>query len=200
MNILDLTINEFTDGLECVIEYVHWEIDGIKGTTKLKPPKKLFKPLTEVTDAEIISWVYAEDADKIAKFKRNKKLSRKISFGVIPELSEEAEQAKKDYWVAWANARLEKHVLLDGQAEVREMLLTGEQVFNEETGEMEDVLEEVVVKPLIDPVDEFVEMTVYDRDNPDAEPTVEQVRNPLVVKDEEERKKALEILEKYNDR
>ena len=37
--------------------------------------------------------------------------------------------------VAYNNAvaRLEKHVLLDGQAEVREMLPTGEQVFNEET-------------------------------------------------------------------
>ena len=200
MNILDLTINEFTDGLECVIEYVHWEHEGIKGTTKLKPPKKLFKPLAEVTEAEIVSWVFAQDADKIAKFKRNKnKIARKVSFGEVPELSDEAEQAKKDYWVKWANARLSQHVLLDGQAEVREMQPTGEQVFNEETMEMEDVLVEVVVKREIEPVEEFVEQTVYS-DNPEEEPTVEQVRNPLVVQDEEERAKALEILEKYNDR
>ena len=199
MNILDLTINEFTDGLECVIEYVHWEHEGIKGTTKLKPPKKLFKPLAEVTEAEIVSWVFAQDADKIAKFKRNKKIARKVSFGEVPELSDEAEQAKKDYWVKWANARLSQHVLLDGQAEVREMQPTGEQVFNEETMEMEDVLEEVVVKREIEPVEEFVEQTVYS-DNPEEDPTVEQVRNPLVVQDEEERAKALEILEKYNDR
>ena len=199
MKILDLTINEFTDGLECVIEYVHWEHEGIKGTTKLKPPKKLFKPLSEVTDAEIVSWVFAQDADKIAKFQRNKRMARKISFGEVPELSEEAQQAKKVYWVNWATARLEQHVLLDGQAEVREMLPTGEQVFNEETMEMEDVLEEVVVKREIAPVDEFVEVTVYSEDY-EAEPTVEQVRNPVVVQDEEERAKALEILEKYNDR
>jgi hypothetical protein len=98
--------------------------------------------------------------------------------------------------VAYKNAvaRLEKHILLDGQAEVREMLPTGEQVFNEETGEMEDVLEEVVVKPEIEPVDEFVEMTVYS-DDPDAEPTVEQVRNPLVAKDEAERAMAQAVID-----
>jgi hypothetical protein len=93
-----------------------------------------------------------------------------------------------------ALARLEKHILLDGQEEVREMLPTGEQVFNEETGEMEDVLEEVVVKPLIEPVDEFVEVVVYG-DDPEAEPTVEQVRNPLVVQDEEERAMAQAVID-----
>ena len=103
--------------------------------------------------------------------------------------------------VAYNNAvaRLEKHVLLDGQAEVREMLPTGEQMFNEETMEMEDVLEEVVVKREIESVDEFVEVTVYSEDY-EAEPTVEQVRNPVIVQDEAERAKALEILVKYNDR
>ena len=199
MKILDLTINEFTDGLECVIEYIHWEHEGIKGTTKLKPPKTIFKPLEQLTDDEIIAWVWATDADKIAKFKRNKRLARKISFGELPELSNEAQQAKKDYWVEWANARLTQHVLLDGQAEVREMQPTGEQVFNEDTMEMEDVLVEVVVKRAIEPVEEFVEQTVYS-DDLEVEPTVELVRNPLVVQDEEERAKALEILEKYNDR
>jgi hypothetical protein len=98
--------------------------------------------------------------------------------------------------VAYKNAvaRLEKHVLLDGQEEVREMLPTGEQVFNEETMEMEDVLEEVVVKPMIEPVEEFVEVTVYS-DDLDAEPTVEQVRNPLVVQDEEERAMAQSVID-----
>ena len=93
--------------------------------------------------------------------------------------------------VAYKNAvaRLEKHVLLDGQAEVREMQPTGEQVFNEESGEMEDVLQEVVVKREIEPVDEFVEVTVYS-DDPEAEPTVEQQRNPVVIQDEAEREQA----------
>lgn len=94
-----------------------------------------------------------------------------------------------------ALARLEKCILLDGQEELREMLPTGEQVFNETTGEMEDVLEEVVVKQAIEPVEEFVEMTVYDSENPDAEPTVEQVRNPLVEQDEAERAMAQAVID-----
>ena len=99
--------------------------------------------------------------------------------------------------VAYKNAvaRLEKHVLLDGQVEVREMIPTGEQVFNEETMEMEDVLEEVVVKREIEPVEEFVEVTVYDSENPEAEPTVEQVRNPIVIQDEEERAMAQSVID-----
>ena len=97
--------------------------------------------------------------------------------------------------VAYKNAvaRLEKHVLLDGQVEVREMQPTGEQVFNEETMEMEDVLQEVVVKREIEPVEEFVEVTVYS-DDPEAEPTVKQVRNPIVIQDEEERNMAQSVV------
>ena len=98
--------------------------------------------------------------------------------------------------VAYKNAvaRLEKHVLLDGQAEVREMQPTGEQTFNEESGEMEDVLAEVVVKREIEPVEEFVEVTVYG-DDPEAEPTTEQQRNPVVVQDEAEREQAQAIID-----
>ena len=98
--------------------------------------------------------------------------------------------------VAYKNAvaRLEKHVLLDGQAEVREMQPTGEQVFNEESGEMEDVLQEVVVKREIEPVEEFVEVVVYG-DDPESEPTVEQQRNPVVIQDEAEREQAQAVVD-----
>ena len=93
-----------------------------------------------------------------------------------------------------AVARLEKYILLDGQEELREMQPTGEQVFNETTGEMEDVLEEVVVKQAIEPVEEFIEVTVYS-DDPEAEPTVEQQRNPVVEQDEAEREQAQAIVD-----
>jgi len=199
MKILKLTVNEFTDGLEQVVEVVHWEHKGIKSSTKLKPPKKIFKPIADLEESQIISWVWAQDAKKIEKFLKNKRMASTFAFGETPELSEEAEQAKKDYWVEWANNRLAQYVLLDGQAEVREMQPTGEQVFNEESGEMEDVLQEVVVKREIEPVEEFVEQMMYS-DDPEVEPTVESVRNPLVVDDEAERQKALDILETYNDR
>ena len=194
MKILSLTLNEFSDGLEHIVEYVHWEVDGIRGTTKLDPPKSIFKPLAELTDAEVIAWVYAKDAKKIEKFKRNKRLSKAVPFGEVPALSDEAEEAKKDYWVEWATQRLAQHILLKGREEVVEDQPTGEQVFNEETGEMEDVLSPVIVQTAIDPSPEYVEVTVYDEE---GNASTETVRNPLVEADEAERAKALEILEMY---
>ena len=197
MKILSLTVNEFTGGLEHLIEFVHWEHEGIKSSTKLLPPKKIFKPLAEVTEDQIIAWVWSQDRAKIEKFLSNKKIAKTVEFGSVPELSEKAEAAKRDYWVDWATKRLAQYVLLEGRQEVKEMQSTGEKVFNEETQEMEDVLAEVVVQTVIDPVAEFVEQTTYTEE---GENVTESVRNPVVVEDEQERAKAVEILETYNDR
>ena len=195
MKVLSLTLNEFTDGLENVIEFVHWEHEGIKSSTKLSPPKKIFKPLEEVEEEQIIAWVWSQDRAKIEKFVNNKKqVSKSVQFGTVPPLSEEAENAKRDYWVSWATKRLAQHVLLDGRQEVREMQPTGEKVFNEDTSEMEDVLAEVVVQTAIEPVAEFIEQTTYTED---GESVTESVRNPAIVEDEAERAKAEEILETY---
>ena len=157
MKILSLTVNEFTGGLEHLIEFVHWEHEGIKSSTKLSPPKKIFKPLAEVTEEQIIAWVWEQDRVKIEKFLSNKKIAKTVEFGSVPDLSEEAENAKRDYWVDWATKRLAQHVLLEGRQEVKEMQPTGEKVFNEDTQEIEDVLAEVVVQTAIEPVAEFIE-------------------------------------------
>ena len=195
MKVLNLTVNEFTDGLENVIEFVHWEHEGITSSTKLSPPKKIFKPLEEVEEEQIIAWVWNQDRAKIEKFVNNKKqISKSVQFGTVPPLSEEAENAKRDYWVNWATKRLAEYVLLDGRQEVKEMQPTGEKVFNEETSEMEDVLVEVVVQTAIEPVAEFIDQTSYTED---GESVTESVRNPVIVQDEQERAKAAEILETY---
>lgn len=194
MKVLSLTVNEFMSGLENVIEYVHWEHEGIKSSTKLSPPKKIFKPLEEVEEQQIIDWVWNQDRAKIEKFLSNKKIAKTIEFGNVPALSEEAENAKRDYWVNWATKRLAQHVLLDGRQEVREMQPTGEKVFNEETSEMEDVLAEVIVQTAIEPVAEFINQTSYTEE---GESVTESVRNPAIVEDEAERAKAEEILETY---
>ena len=95
-----------------------------------------------------------------------------------------------------AVARLAQYVLADGRAEVREMQPTGEQVFNEETMEMEDVMQEVITVTAIEPVEATVERTVYP-DDPmsDAEPTVETIENPLITKDNEERAAAQAVVD-----
>ena len=198
MKVLNLTLNEFTEGLDNVIEYIHWEHEGIKSSTKLSPPKTLFKPLEEVEESELIAWVWGQDRAKIEKFLSNKKrITKSIEFGGTAVLSDAAEESKKTYWVNWANNRLSHYVLLEGRVEVKELQPTGEQVYDEETGEMNDIMAEVIVQTTIDPVAEFVEQTSYTEDN---ESVTETVRNPLIIKDEAERAKAIEILETYNDR
>ena len=87
-----------------------------------------------------------------------------------------------------ATARLAQYVVADGRAEVREMQPTGEQVFNEETMEMEDVMHEVITVTAIEPVEATVTRLVYP-DDPmsDAEPTEETIENPLITTDVAER-------------
>ena len=86
-----------------------------------------------------------------------------------------------------ATARLAQYVLADGRAEVREMQPTGEQVFNEETGEMEDVMHEVIVQTAIEPLEPTVTRLVYSEDDPMAEPVEETIENPLITTDVAER-------------
>jgi hypothetical protein len=94
-----------------------------------------------------------------------------------------------------ATARLEQYQLSVGRPEVTESQPTGEQVFNEETMEMEDVLEEVIVQTAIEPLEPTVEITVYDEEDLEAEPTTETVPNPLIVADDAERAEAQTVID-----
>jgi hypothetical protein len=98
-------------------------------------------------------------------------------------------QQLADYRVAVA--RLAQYIVADGRAEVTEMQPTGEQVFNEETMEMEDVMHEVITVTAIEPVEPTVTRLVYS-DDPmsDAEPTEETIENPLITTDVAERTEA----------
>lgn len=98
-----------------------------------------------------------------------------------------------------ATARLDQYVLADGRPELTEMQPTGEQVYNEETGEMEDVLHEVVVQTAVDPLPATVEILVYNEDDPEAEPTVETVDNPEIIRDTEERAAAQAVVDATPD-
>jgi hypothetical protein len=118
--------------------------------------------------------------------------------GVIPEDLQTAADAKQfaqqvSAYVS-ATARISKYQLSVGREEVVESQPTGEQVFNEETFEMEDVMADVVVVTAIEPLEATVEVTVY-VDDPEAEPTVETVANPLIVADDAERAEAQAVID-----
>ena len=93
-----------------------------------------------------------------------------------------------------AVARLAQYVVADGRAEVREMQPTGEQVWNEETEEMEDVMHEVITVTAIEPVEATVTRMVYS-DDMDAEPTEETIENPLITVDNAERAAAQAVVD-----
>jgi len=118
--------------------------------------------------------------------------------GDIPEALQTAADAKlfntqvTDYRTA--TARVAQYQLSVGRSEVTESQPTGEQVFNEETFEMEDVVADVVVVTAIEPLEATVEVTVYG-DDPEAEPTVETVTNPLIVADDAERAEAQAVID-----
>jgi hypothetical protein len=111
--------------------------------------------------------------------------------GDIPAELQEAADTKlfnkqlTDY--TQAVTRLAQYIVAEGREEITEMQPTGEQVFNEETMEMEDVMHEVVIQTAIEPVEATVERTVYNEDDPMAEPTVETIENPLITKDNAQR-------------
>ena len=98
-----------------------------------------------------------------------------------------------------ATKRLAQYVLADGRPELTEMQPTGEQVYNEDTGEMEDVLHEVVVQTAVEPLPATVDVLVYDEDDPEAEPTVETVDNPEIIRDTEERAAAQAVVDATPD-
>ena len=123
--------------------------------------------------------------------------------GDIPTQLQEAADEKlfntqaTDYRIA--TARIAQYQLSVGRPEVAEMQPTGEQVFNEETMEMEDVLHEVIVQTAIEPLEPTVEITVYDEEDPMVEPTTEIVPNPLIVADVAERTEALTVIDNTPD-
>jgi hypothetical protein len=94
-----------------------------------------------------------------------------------------------------ATARIAQYILSVGREEVVESQPTGEQVYNEETFEMEDVMADFVVVTSMEPLEATVEVTTVDHNNPEAEPTVETVANPLIVADDAERAEAQAVID-----
>ena len=93
-----------------------------------------------------------------------------------------------------ATSRLAQYIIADGREELTEMQATGEQVFNEDTMEMDDVMASVITQSAIEAVEATVEVTTYS-DDIEAEPTVSTVTNPLIVTDVAERVAAQAVVD-----
>jgi len=93
-----------------------------------------------------------------------------------------------------ATARLAQYLVAEGRNQVTEMQPTGEQVWDEDTEEMEDVMHEVITVTAIEPVEPTVTRMVYS-DDMDSEPTEETVENPLITTDVAERAVAQAVVD-----
>ena len=93
-----------------------------------------------------------------------------------------------------AVARLAQYIVSVGRTEVVESQATGEQVYDEDTMEMVDVMANVITVTAIDPVEATVTRTVYS-DDIDAEPTEETIENPLITTDVSERDTAQAVVD-----
>jgi hypothetical protein len=119
--------------------------------------------------------------------------------GDIPEDLQAAADEKQfnqqlaDYRVAVA--RLEQYIVSVGRAEVLESQPTGEQVWDEDTMAMVDVMHDVTTVTAVEPVEATVTRWVYDEDDHMAEPTEETIENPLITTDVEERTAAQAVVD-----
>ena len=91
-----------------------------------------------------------------------------------------------------AQARLTQYQVALGQEEVIENRPTGEQVYNEETTEMDNVMTDMIIVSYIAALDATIEQTTYDEEDVATTTTVE---NPLITQDNAERAAAQAIVD-----
>ena len=141
-----------------------------------------------------------EDTIQAIKDKYPKTITGGTTIGEVPAWVQEAadnwtfNKQLREYVVAVE--RLEHYVLSEGRPEIREdVVVETKEVFNEETGEVEtvNVTENVITQTAIEPLEATVEVTTYNEET--MESTTETVRNPLIVKDEEERAAAQAVVD-----
>jgi len=93
-----------------------------------------------------------------------------------------------------ATARLAQYVVSVGRTEVVESQATGEQVWDEDTMSMVDVMHDVITVTAVEAVEATVTRLVYS-DDMDAEPTEETIENPLITTDVVERTVAQAVVD-----
>ena len=141
-----------------------------------------------------------EDTIQAIKDKYPKTITGGTTIGEVPAWVQEA----ADNWTfnkqlreyVAAVERLEHYILSEGRPEIREdVVVETKEVFNEETGELEtvNITENVITQTAIEPLEEFIEVIKVDAETMESD--TETVRNPLIVRDEEERAEAQAVVD-----
>jgi hypothetical protein len=177
MNSMNITSAQYTADLDGTNTSIKATIDGTEMSVPLDPANRHYAGIVAATATDGSFW-----GDTVPE----------------PMATEAATWLFNQQLAAYrtATARLAQYIVADGRAEVTEMQPTGEQVWNEETEEMEDVMHEVITVTAIDPVEPTVTRMVYP-DDPmsDAEPVEETIENPLITTDVAERTAAQAVVD-----
>ena len=113
---------------------------------------------------------------------------------IVQQHADERKQLEQQALYKQAKARLDKHKLIDGAPEIKQTAQT--QLSGGELGDTN----EYVARPAIEPLQEFVQETftvVLSSQVPTL--SSRQVRNPLIVQDEQERDEAQQIVDVTSD-
>jgi len=187
------------------IEDIALETDTVVGPDVLTEGyavlrERAYPSLTEQLDMQYWDSINSTTlwADKVAEIKAlyPKSMVESTTIGDVPDwVATEAAawlaaKQLREYTVAIA--RLAQYIVSVGREEVTEMQATGEQVYNEETFEMDDVMASVVTVSAIDPVDATVEQTTYDDEGVS---TIVTIENPLITTDVAERAAAQAVVD-----
>jgi len=108
------------------------------------------------------------------------------------EIYTEIDKLVTDWTYLQAKARLAQYQVALGREEVTENQATGEKVFNDETGEIDDVMGDIIIATAIDPVEATVEVITHDDEGIATTSTIE---NPLITQDNTERAEAQAIVD-----
>ena len=141
-----------------------------------------------------------EETIQSIKDKYPKTITGGTTIGPVPDWVQDA----ADNWTfnkqlreyVAAVERLEHYILSAGRPEIREdIVIETKEVWNEETFEMEtvNITQNVITQTEIEPLEEFVEVTEFNSET--MESVTETVRNPLIVRDEEERTAAQAVVD-----
>ena len=141
-----------------------------------------------------------EETIQAIKDKYPKTITGGTTVGPVPDWVQDA----ADNWTfnkqlreyVAAVERLKHYILSEGRPEIREdVVVETREVWNEESEEYEtvNITENVITQTAIEPLEATVEVTEYDEET--MESTTTTVPNPLIVKDEEERAAAQEVID-----
>jgi len=141
-----------------------------------------------------------KDSIQAIKDKYPKTITGGTTIGAVPDWVQEA----ADNWTfnkqlreyVAAVERLDQYILSEGRAEIKEDVIVGtKQVLNEETGEFEtvNITENQITQTAIESLDATVDVTTTDMET--GAQTTETVKNPLIIKDEEQRAAAQAVVD-----